>query len=185
MSHGHPDHLADLHPLLRARALGDSPSPALPVYTQPGAVDVVLALDGPGMLDDAYQCREFAPGDRFTLGPFSVETWLLPHFQPNAGIRLKAGGKVLAYTGDTGPSRNLVSLAADVDLLVADATFADHVPEAFRPYLSTAREAGKVAALAGVRHLMLSHPRPSGRGPRRLCRRSLTPRPSLHDAPSG
>ena len=29
-SHGHPDHCADLHPLLRARALRDEPAAALP-----------------------------------------------------------------------------------------------------------------------------------------------------------
>jgi hypothetical protein len=48
VSHGHPDHCADLHPLLRARALGDDPATALPVHALPGAVDRVLALDGPG-----------------------------------------------------------------------------------------------------------------------------------------
>jgi ribonuclease BN (tRNA processing enzyme) len=27
ISHGHPDHCADLNPLLRARAMGDDPAP--------------------------------------------------------------------------------------------------------------------------------------------------------------
>ena len=31
VSHGHPDHCADLNPLLRARALSDDPPPPLPV----------------------------------------------------------------------------------------------------------------------------------------------------------
>jgi ribonuclease BN (tRNA processing enzyme) len=35
ISHGHPDHCADLNPLLRARALGNAPPPALPVHTLP------------------------------------------------------------------------------------------------------------------------------------------------------
>jgi ribonuclease BN (tRNA processing enzyme) len=35
ISHGHPDHCADLHPLLRARALRDDPSSPLAVYTLP------------------------------------------------------------------------------------------------------------------------------------------------------
>src|ERR1700733_5782403 len=48
VSHGHPDHCADLNPLLRARALRDDPPAALPVYALPGAVDAVLALDHPG-----------------------------------------------------------------------------------------------------------------------------------------
>lgn len=48
ISHGHPDHCADLNPLLRARALRDDPPAPLPVYSLPGALDAVLALDRRG-----------------------------------------------------------------------------------------------------------------------------------------
>src|SRR5262245_39085937 len=44
VSHGHPDHCADLNPLLRARALRDSLPAPLPVYAPRGALDAVLAL---------------------------------------------------------------------------------------------------------------------------------------------
>src|SRR5216117_1824429 len=60
VSHGHPDHCADLHPLLRARTLRDDPAPPLDVYALPDSVTKVLALDRPGMLDDAYRLHEFA-----------------------------------------------------------------------------------------------------------------------------
>jgi ribonuclease BN (tRNA processing enzyme) len=62
VSHAHPDHGADLDPLLRARALREEPPAALPVYALPGAVDAVLALDRPGMLNDHYELRETVPG---------------------------------------------------------------------------------------------------------------------------
>jgi ribonuclease BN (tRNA processing enzyme) len=74
VSHGHPDHCADLNPLLRARALAAEPAPALPVYALPGALDAVLALDRPGMLDDALALREFSAGDRLDIGPVTVDT---------------------------------------------------------------------------------------------------------------
>src|SRR5215469_8362441 len=45
VSHGHPDHCADLNPLLRARAMGESGLPPLPLYAPAGALDKVLALD--------------------------------------------------------------------------------------------------------------------------------------------
>jgi ribonuclease BN (tRNA processing enzyme) len=158
ISHGHPDHCADLNPLLRARALGEAPPPALPVHTLPGALDAVLALDNPRMLDGSYVLREFAMGDRFEVGPFQVDTWSLPHFVPNAGMRLSAGGRVLAYTGDTGPSPEIAALAKDAELFLAEATFPDHIPLASdAPFQSTARQAAENATRAGAGRLVLTH----------------------------
>src|SRR5262249_54479524 len=62
ISHGHPDHCADLNPLLRARVLRDDPAGALPVYALPGALDAVLALDRPGMLAGAPEMTKLRPG---------------------------------------------------------------------------------------------------------------------------
>jgi ribonuclease BN (tRNA processing enzyme) len=157
VSHGHPDHCADLNPLLRARALGPDRAPKLPVHALPGALDRVLALDRPGMLDDALSLRSFTAGGRFEIGPFTVDTWALPHFVPNAGLRLTSGGKVLAYTGDTGPCRELADLARDADLFLAEATYPDAVPAEDARYLSSARQAGEYATRAGAGRLMLTH----------------------------
>ena len=157
VSHGHPDHCADLSPLLRARALAGRPAPRLPLHAPPGALDAVLALDRPGMLDDYLELREFAPGAAFPVGPFSVSSWLLPHWTPDAGLRLRAGGSVLAYTGDTGPSPALPALARDADLFIAEASYPDRVPADSRRFLSSARQAGQVAAAAGAGHLILTH----------------------------
>jgi ribonuclease BN (tRNA processing enzyme) len=158
ISHGHPDHCADLNPLLRARALGEASPPALPVHALPGAADAVLALDDPRMLADAYVLREFTAGHRFEVGPFRVDTWALPHFVPNAGLRLTAAGRVLAYTGDTGPSPDITVMAREADVLLAEATFPDRVPYARdAPFLSTADQAGQHAAGAGAGRLVLTH----------------------------
>jgi ribonuclease BN (tRNA processing enzyme) len=157
VSHGHPDHCADLNPLLRARALADRPAPRLRVHAPPGALSAVLGLDRPGMLDDALELREFVPGSAFGAGPFSVRTWLLPHWLPNAGLRLEAAGTSLAYTGDTGPSPELPALARDADLFLAEASYPEHVPGESAPYLSSAGQAGQVATAAGARGLMLTH----------------------------
>jgi ribonuclease BN (tRNA processing enzyme) len=56
ISHGHPDHCADLNPLLRARVLGGEALPPLPVYAPPGALDAVLALDRPGCSPAGTRC---------------------------------------------------------------------------------------------------------------------------------
>ena len=55
------------------------------------------------------------------VGPFALTGVDLPHFVPNAGIRLEAS-TVLAYTGDTGPSPALAELGRDADLFIVEAT---------------------------------------------------------------
>ena len=157
ISHGHPDHCADLNPLLRARVMGDDPLPPLPVYAPPGALDAVLALDRPGMLDDGYILHELTIGSGLDIGPFHARTRLLPHWRPNAGIRLTAAGQVLAYTGDTGPSAGVADLARAADLLLAEASYVDHVPEDLARDLSSARLQGRQAAAAGAGRLLLTH----------------------------
>jgi ribonuclease BN (tRNA processing enzyme) len=157
VSHGHPDHCADLNPLLRAWVLREEPFPPLPVYAPTGALDAVLVLDRPRMLAAAYTLHEFTPGASLDIGPFSAETRLLPHFLPNAGLRLAGDGKVLAYTGDSGPAAEIAELARDADLLVAEASYVDEVPEDSRRHLSSARHCGQQAAQASAGHLMLTH----------------------------
>ena len=167
VSHGHPDHCADLNPLLRARTLRDDrpPAPALPVYAPPDALRPVLALDRPGMLEDAIDLREFTPGDGFGTGPFGVRSWLLPHYVPNAGLRLESGGHHLAYTGDSGPSPDLLSLALGADLLLAEASCAREVPGGSARYLSSASQAGQLAHRAGAGRLILTHLMPETDAP--------------------
>jgi ribonuclease BN (tRNA processing enzyme) len=157
ISHGHPDHCADLSPLLRARALSADPPPPLPVYALPGAVDAVLALDRPELLAGACALRELSLGRPLDIGPFRAETHLLPHWVPNAGLRLTAGSRVLTYTGDSGPSPDLVELARDSDLLLGEATFVEEVPGDSRGFLSSARQAGQQASDARAGRLMLTH----------------------------
>jgi ribonuclease BN (tRNA processing enzyme) len=153
VTHGHPDHCADLNPLLRARALPGGAS-VLPVYALPGSLDAVLALDAPAMLAGSYELHDL--GSAAAIGPFAVRSVLLPHFVPNLGIRLEAGGS-LAYTGDAAPDDALLDLARDADVLLAEASFARAVPDKQRAGLNTAATVGRQAAAAGVRHLVLTH----------------------------
>jgi ribonuclease BN (tRNA processing enzyme) len=157
VSHGHPDHCADVHPLLRARVLGGGQRAPLPLYAPLGALDRVLDLDGPGRLRDACQVTSLMPQRRVRIGPFQVDTWLLPHHVPNLGLRLAAGGSVLAYTGDTGPSPDIVALALGCDAFLAEATYPERAPGGDGQFLSTARQAGENAARAGAGRLILTH----------------------------
>ncbi|MBS2531914.1 MBL fold metallo-hydrolase [Catenulispora sp. NF23] len=157
ITHGHPDHCVDLNPLLRARALGGADPDPLPVYAPHRALDAVLALDRPGMLDAALQRHDFEPGADFSVGPFDLRTALLPHWVPNAAVRATAGGRSVVYTGDGGPDPALVELARGADALVAEATYPEVMAADDAPYLSTAWQAARQAVEAGVGRLVLTH----------------------------
>ena len=157
VSHAHPDHCADLNPLLRAQAWADPPLPALPVHALAGALDAVLALDRPEVLAGSYSLRPFEADADLTIGPFQILTAMLPHPRPNVGFRISAGGRSLVYTGDCGPSQDLVRLAAGADLLLAEASYADAVPRELIGSLSSAVDVGREAAAAAVSRLVLTH----------------------------
>jgi ribonuclease BN (tRNA processing enzyme) len=55
----------------------------------------------------------------------------------------------------------LREFAADADLLLAEASFADEVPPESAAHLSSAKQAGQLAAEAGVGQLVLTHLFPS------------------------
>jgi ribonuclease BN (tRNA processing enzyme) len=157
VSHEHPDHCADINPLLRARAWSEPPAPPLPIYALSGALDAVLALDRPGLLAGAHEQVELTAGREVEVGPLRAETRHLPHSVPNIGVRLTGGGRTLAYTGDSGPSDEVVRLARGSDVLLAEASYADRAPDDVRRHLCTARDAARQARAADISRLVLTH----------------------------
>ena len=161
VSHAHPDHCADLNPILRARAWADRPMPPLPILGLPGALDAVLALDRPEVLAGSYMLSMLEPGSELFIGPFEVLTAQLPHPRPNLGFRISVGGRSLVYSGDCGPSDELINLAAGADLLLAEASYAGAVPPELVGSLSSAADVGREAAAGGVERLVLTHLMPN------------------------
>lgn len=155
VTHEHPDHCVDVQALYRVRHLGAPRESRIPLYCTPGVPDRIGALEPNGDLRDVFDIATL-PGS-FQVGPFRLETWMLPHHVPNAGIRLTAPDLVVAYTGDTGPDPALAELGAAADLFVVDATDQGGAPAGGPQLNLTAAEAGDWAARAGARRLMLTH----------------------------
>ena len=162
ISHAHPDHLVDLHGLFRARWFAARGAPRIPLYAPEGVLTMLTALEGgdPAGLLAVFDVRPL-PASPVRAGPFLLESWSLPHYEVNVGVRLSAPGLTIAYTGDTGPDPALADLGRDADLFIVDATDRHQqsgVPDAEGPELDlTAVQAGAAAAAAGARRLMLTH----------------------------
>ncbi|MDZ7850095.1 MAG: ribonuclease Z [Halodesulfurarchaeum sp.] len=81
--------------------------------------------------------------------------------QPEEVVGPARPGRRLVYTGDTRPIGPVETAAADADLLIHDATFAETENDRARETgHSTAREAGRLAERAGAKRLALTHVSP-------------------------
>jgi ribonuclease BN (tRNA processing enzyme) len=105
----------------------------------------------------ASTCTACSGCGSYRAGPFELAGVPLPHFVPNAGIRLQAGQSALAYSGDTAPDPMLAELGRDAGLFIIEST--DRDGETQRPdrNLMTSIEAGRFARQAGAGTLMLTH----------------------------
>ena len=163
VTHEHPDHMVDLHGLFRARWFGRRGRPAIPVYSPPGVLERVAGLED----DDLAVVREVLdwhclPASTYEVGPFQLKSMLLPHFVPNAGIRLSSPTLTVAYTGDTGQDPALADLGRDAALYVVEATDRDQqrttpLSASARRMGMNGRDAGEAATAADARRLMLTH----------------------------
>ena len=163
VTHAHPDHMVDLHGLLRARWFGRRSAAPIPLYAPEPVLARLISLkdDGPDVVRRAFDWHPL-PAPARQIGPLRLESMPLPHYLPNSGVRLSAPGLALAYTGDTGPDPGLAELGRGADLYIVDATDrrqrAGGPAEPSGPALNlTAREAGEAAAAAAARRLLLTH----------------------------
>lgn len=160
LTHGHADHLVDVHALFRARWFGRRDAAKLPLYAPASAVAVLAGLEGDeGALHEVFEVHDL-PGGPYRVGPFLLEACALPHYVPNVGVRLSAPGFVVAYTGDTAPDPALADLGRHADLFIVDATDRHQrpgIPAADAELDLTAAQAGAAAAAAGARRLLLTH----------------------------
>jgi ribonuclease BN (tRNA processing enzyme) len=116
----------------------------------------LVSEDGKDVAATAFDVRPTAPGQEFEAGPFRVRAYEMTHIGVKAlGYRIEADGRVFAYTGDSGPSDEVVKLAEDADLFMSEATWQHG--DGLLPFHMSARQAGEHAARAGASRLVLTH----------------------------
>jgi ribonuclease Z len=166
VTHLHVDHAYGLPSLVRQLALLGRTAP-LAVVCRPEHVEglhalltVFRLLGRPDIFPVTLAPIELAPGARaFTAGPLAVRTTPNDHGpMPNFAVRVEVDGRAFVYSSDTRPSDAVVALALGADVLVHEATFAERDRSAGRSAThSSAADAGRVAARAAVRRLILTH----------------------------
>jgi ribonuclease BN (tRNA processing enzyme) len=160
ITHHHPDHIVDLFPYFYARSFHPDQPLGLPLFTPPGVFERAqsfISESGAADMAKVFALHHVEPGEEFHVGPFRVQTAPMRHPVPTLGMRVEADdGTTLAYSADTGPTKELIELAHESDLLLAEATWPQAV-EGLPPLHLSATEAGQHAAHAGAGRLILTH----------------------------
>ncbi len=160
ISHLHPDHFADIYGLYYALRFHPDGPGHMDVHAPPGARELIVKVLGDTSaptFDTVYSFHEQKPGAVIEHGPMSVRLFAAAHPIPALATRIELGGRVIAFTGDSAPSPDLVQCAKDADLLLADATWLESARPLPEGIHMTGRQAGELAAKAGVERLVLTH----------------------------
>jgi ribonuclease BN (tRNA processing enzyme) len=159
-SHIHPDHVADLVPLIFACKYQEDPR-----------TKDLLILGGKGFRDYFEGLRSVygswidpetflihiqeVLADDLEIGGLQVTTLPLEHAPESIGYRVtSAGGQNVVYSGDTDYCPNIVELARGADLLILECSFPEG--QKVKGHL-TPSLAGRIAHEAGCTRLVLTH----------------------------
>ncbi|MBX2798105.1 MAG: ribonuclease Z [Myxococcales bacterium] len=161
-SHHHPDHCADLVPLLFAMRVGPPQrSRPYPIWAGQGFAQYFERLRAahgtwidPGggvpiteLSLDEEASAALAPGVTLRTRPAN-------HSASALHLRFEAHGRAVVFSGDTGPSDGLVQLARGADLLVCECAGPDDAP--LEGHLTPSQVAA-IAAAARPEELWLTH----------------------------
>ncbi|MFD3536467.1 MBL fold metallo-hydrolase [Streptomyces sp. NPDC058664] len=156
ISHLHADHSADLltayYALLYAGL--EVPLP-VPLFGPAGIADRLAGFltNGPDRspVEQAFAVEELADGHVVRIGGLTLRSRAVTHGPPAFALRVEdEAGRSLVYSGDCEPCPSLVELARDCDLFVCEA-------DGGTPGHHSAAQAGRSAALAGARRLVVTH----------------------------
>ena len=163
-SHFHPDHTAELVPLLFATKYPESHrrKTVLTIVAGRGFEDFFSGLKtvygqwiepASGLLETMALANPSVDSHQFQ--DFMVESAPVEHNEESIAYRITGpGGYSVVYSGDTEYSENLITLAKKADLLICESALPDD--KGVKGHL-TPSLAGEIATRAGVGKLVLTH----------------------------
>lgn len=148
ISHAHGDHSGDLRNVWYHKDRFHPERPPIAVYA-PDSLDV-WDYDHQTSLEKVPD-----PATTEHIGPFGVRLAPVEHINPTWAIRID---DKLCYTADSAPCAELDELAAGCDVILAEAARFD--ADVQQGGHLSAGDAGRLAASAGARLLIITHIRP-------------------------
>lgn len=162
LTHGHPDHISDVLPLMYALGFDPEVEPtSIGLYAPKEVGPAIAAPLGGTSLAMFRRVFDLRPIDEpFEVGPLRFTSFRTRHPAETYGLRITDGTSTVAYTSDTAWFDELPDACRDVDILISEATYLDGT-EATPGIHMWAREAGELAEQAGAGRLVLTHIWPS------------------------
>ena len=161
LSHAHPDHWTDLESF--ATWAGYGPGQQRCGGAAGGPLKVYAP---PGLRERSHYCaaawvdwRELGESDRFTVGALQVRTAATDHGIATRAVCVGHNAATLAYSADSGPNWSVASFGRGIGTFLCEATYTQEA-EGSALHLS-GRQAGQMAATAGVLRLILTHRSPT------------------------
>lgn len=168
ITHCHPDHMADLMPLIHALI-------ATPEYKRKKPLRIVGSslvgeyLDGCiwGLLKrpDSFSVDFYRVEGKMELHTLTLYSAKTVHSEDSFAFRIEHKGHSIVFTGDADYAESLIELSTGADLLVADCSYPHELK---RKGHLTPKECGILASKAGVKHLVLSHLYPTNYSDREI-----------------
>ena len=173
LSHDHADHMSGLPLIQLVHSRANPNGNPLQIHSSPKALESIqllcqatspnLSLDHEGARNligrQVLKWHPIDQGQSTTLGPSTSATCFpVDHIDKAMGWRVDCGGVSVVFSGDTKFSPSLVEAAKGARLLIHEAYSTESDREgADQAAHSTASDAGRAAALAGVEELILTH----------------------------
>ena len=158
LSHEHPDHWSDVESFA-VWLYGAPGSERVPVFAPPGLQARSYFGDHPRL-----DWRPVAPSDRVRIGELDLRFVATDHPPPTVAMRFDGAGtddpaRALAYSADSGPDWSVEELGSGLGTVLCEATYTKD-REGSHHHLS-GRQAGQMAAAAGVAQLIVTHRLPT------------------------
>ena len=157
LSHFHFDHIVGLHTKNKFNFKQE-----ISIYGQKGIKDILnKIINQPFTVPFKhewmpYNIEVYELSEQTNTLPFSVESKLLSHWSPCLGFRFKLEEKIISYCIDTAPCENIIDLAKNADLLIAECSF--RPGESYKEMVHLNPEiVAKIAKQAKAKKLALTH----------------------------